>query len=245
MKFIKGKSGALILFFIMFFCSACGINDEKQDEGKVTTELHTTENAVIEDQNDWVSNLYCAEDTTQILIVMADGDEAKATLHEKNEAGLWREVLSTDATIGKNGIGKKEEGDGKTPTGMYHFTFGFGIKENPGTVLEYIQVDDSYYWVDDSTSKYYNQFVSTDGVEIDWNSAEHIVDAEESYHYVLALDYNKECVPGLGSAIFLHCTPTGGAGCVAIPEADMVKILQHVKQDCIVIIDEEKNINNY
>ena len=38
---------------------------------------------------------------------------------------------------------------------------------NPGTALAYTQVDDSYYWVDDVNSVYYNQFVSTNEVVSD------------------------------------------------------------------------------
>ena len=242
---MREKIGCIVLFFILIFCCACGSNNENQKVVELTREEQSLDNSVIVEQIDWVANLKIAEESSQILVVLANGNEADVSLHEKSVDGLWKEIISTEAFIGKNGIGKTKEGDGKTPTGIYHFTFGFGIKENPGTVFEYVQVDDSYYWVDDSDSKYYNQFVSIDTVEKDWNSAEHIVRAEDSYHYVLALDYNKECVPGLGSAIFLHCIPTGGAGCIAIAEEDMVKILQSVNQDCIVIIDEEKNIHTY
>ena len=116
---------------------------------------------------------------------------------------------------------------------------------DPGCGLSYTQVDDSYYWVDDSDSAYYNQFVSTDDVTKDWDSAEHIAGVKSSYNYVLALDYNVDCVPGVGSAIFMHCTPTGGAGCIAVPEDVMVQIMQNVKGGCVVVIDSVEGVKGY
>ena len=47
------------------------------------------------------------------------------------------------------------------------------------------------------------------------------------YDYGAVIDYNADpVVPGAGSAIFLHVT-TGGttAGCVAVPEADLLQVL--------------------
>ena len=60
---------------------------------------------------------------------------------------------------------------------------------------------------------------------MDWDSAEHILKVGKSYNYVLATNYNESCIPGLGSAIFMHCQPTGGAGCVAVSEEAMIFIL--------------------
>ena len=39
----------------------------------------------------------------------------------------------------------------------------------PGTELSYTQVDDTYYWVDDVNSRYYNQFVTTKTTPKAWN----------------------------------------------------------------------------
>ena len=238
----------LLLFMsIVLMLSACG-ESKREADNIAKDSIDTTE--FMEDtddveQMDWVANLDAAEYHNQLVVVIANGNTATVSLHEKNDVGIWGEVLSTEAYIGKNGIGKTKEGDGKTPIGAYQFTFAFGIKENPGTNLEYVEVDDSYYWVDDSNSKYYNQFVSTKDVEKDWDSAEHILSAEDSYHYVLATDYNAECKPGVGSAIFMHCTPTGGAGCIAVPEESMIAILKKITPDCVLIIDDETNIYSY
>lgn len=52
----------------------------------------------------------------------------------------------------------------------------------------------------------------------DWNSAENLATAYTVYNYALALSYNEECVPGQGSAIFLHCftaNPDNGSAAVS------------------------------
>ncbi len=193
----------------------------------------------------WVADLNIAQSANQIIVVSASGSSATVSMHNKNADGTWTEILSTPASIGRNGIGKTSEGDGKTPVGVYSFMFGFGIKSNPGTAMSYTQVDDSYYWVDDVNSAYYNQFVSTNNVTQDWTSAEHLLSAGSSYHYALAINYNEACTPGVGSAIFMHCKPTGGAGCIAVSESSMVSILKSVQPGCVLIIDSASNVWNY
>ncbi len=243
------KTRFIILAASIILCiSGCGNNTDsnKNMEENTTENLQDTSISDKEvESTDWIADLNIAQEANQILIVAAEGSTANISLHNKNENDVWEEVLIAEASIGKNGVGKNKEGDGKTPTGIYHFMFGFGIKENPGTVYEYIQVDENYYWVDDSDSQYYNQFVNIKDVTKDWDSAEHIVSADESYHYVLAIDYNTECIPGMGSAIFMHCKPTGGAGCIAVSEEVMIEIMQMVQNGCVIIIDDKDNIYNY
>lgn len=218
--------------------SACG--KETEDTKETTADTKSGE--------DWVSDLEVADLADQLLIVAAgEGSNAVVSFHEKEEDGSWTEIVSTDGYIGKNGLGKSEEGDGKTPIGTYGFSIGFGIEEDPGCSIPYTQVDDTYYWVDDVDSEYYNQFVSTNDVTQDWNSAEHISEVVPEYNYALAIDYNIECTPGLGSGIFLHCTGNTEytAGCVAVPEDVLLQIMKDVNADCIIVIDYESEIENY
>ena len=166
-----------------------------------------------------VKDLDIATQTDQLILVAVSGTNATFSMYTKNADGSWKTVVSTDTCyIGRDGLGKTKEGNMETPTGTFRFTKAFGINSNPGTHLDYTKVDSSHYWVDDPNSRYYNQFVSTNNVTKDWDSAEHIVEYTSQYKYCLVLDYNKECIPGNGSAIFLHCTnyrATGG--CIAIP----------------------------
>jgi len=216
-----------------------------------------------------IGELEVAKYTNQIIVVAVSDDGARLCFYERTvendksgmvesearegakceeEARTWRFVFETEAITGRNGWGKTKEGDGKTPVGVFRFIKAFGILEDPGAKMDYIQVDESHYWVDDSSSKYYNQFISINEVAPDWESAEHICEYEESYHYVLATSYNNECIPGVGSAVFLHCLSENAevtAGCVAIPEAYMREILERIEPQCVMIIDEQKNILKY
>lgn len=195
-----------------------------------------------------IGKLEMAQYTNQVIVVAVREDEATLCFYQKDNSGEWELVLETQALIGKNGLGKRKEGDGKTPVGVYQFTHAFGILENPGAKMEYVQVNKKYYWVDDAGSMYYNQFIDISQVEKDWDSAEHICEYGEAYHYVLATSYNKSGIPGVGSAVFLHCTAEdmeSTAGCVAIPEFYMQQLMKKVEPQCVLIIDTVDNILKY
>jgi D-alanyl-D-alanine dipeptidase len=197
---------------------------------------------------DYVSKLNVASDAGQLIIVEAAEGETtgELSMHVKDADGVWRELFSTQALVAKYGIGTASEGEMITPKGIYSFTTAFGIKSNPGTRYTYTKVDDSYYWVDDSDSEYYNKFVTTNETGFAWNSAEHIIDNAPMYNYVLALDYNSDCVPMKGSAIFLHVASGDyTAGCIAISEDMMIKVLNNIHKDCKIIIGTSDEIMNY
>lgn len=214
---------------------------ELEDEGVVDSVEDTQVEDALDTPTDWVANLDIAIDASQIIVVAASGNYANVTFHQK-EDDIWTQLLETEAKIGDNGIGKTKEGDRKTPQGTYHFIKAFGKNQDPGSIIPYTQVNERCFWVDDSNSAYYNRFVTTDSVSQDWNSAEKLLLSTDSYNYVLATDYNADCIPYAGSAIFMHCLPTGGAGCIAIPESDMKYLVQAVTEDCVLYIDYDENI---
>ncbi len=178
-----------------------------------------------------------AANTSQIIDVQASGSTGTLTLYNKN-GNHFDKVLSTSCYVGRNGItSNKSEGDGKTPAGVYTLGQAFGVASDPGSTRSYLKVNSNYYWVDDSTSKYYNQLVDVSKVSKDWSSAEHLIDYTSAYRYAIAVDYNTACTPYKGSAIFLHCS-TGGStsGCVAVSESYMIQILQSLKSDTRIYI---------
>ena len=190
-----------------------------------------------------------AEDAEQLVIVSGTkGSNAKFYFYEKNSEGEWDKIISCPAYIGKKGWGKTKEGDLKTPRGVYKFTMAFGINEDPGCVLGYTQVDETHYWNGDSNSEKYNQFVSTrDYKNFNKKESEHIIDYDLAYKYCLNISYNEDGTPRKGSAIFLHCYTKNKftGGCVAIPEEKMIEVLRHVKDGCVVVMDESKNLKKY
>ena len=222
------------------------------DEVGYVSNAYTTKEKPVVDNSSWVKNLKEAQNTTQMIVVVANANDntyATVSMHTKDANGVWVENFSVNGRLGWGGIGKQIKGDGKTPIGVYYFMEAFGIKDDPGvTALPYVKVDDSHHWVGDQDSKYYNQLVSTKDVEVEWKSSEHLIDYVPSYNYCLALSYNDARLPEIGSAIFLHCPnysfgPT--AGCIAIPEENMIQAMRLLQKDCVIIIDNPENIWNY
>ena len=177
----------------------------------------------------------------------------KVTVNDytKSSDGKWTKNWYVNGIAGTNGIStQKSEGDKKTPEGVFNAMFAFGLKDNPGSLLEYRKIGDGDYWVDDSNSAYYNTWVNTSKVKKDWASAEDLKAAYPFYNYALALNYNTEAVPGKGSAIFIHCTKTdndtSSAGCIRIPEDYMKKLINGVDANTkIVIIQNVDKLSIY
>lgn len=177
-------------------------------------------------------------DSSQLILVDSSQSSCEVYFYE-NKNGTWSQERTSYGIIGKNGAtDNKREGDGCTPRGLYSFGIGFGT-EPIDTQLEYKIINNNCYWVDDSQSEYYNQWVESDVIE--WNSAEHMIEYPEAYHYGIAINYNTNpVISGAGSAIFLHCmSGSYTAGCVGIPESDMIFTLEWLNSTsnpCIIIL---------
>jgi L,D-peptidoglycan transpeptidase YkuD (ErfK/YbiS/YcfS/YnhG family) len=171
----------------------------------------------------------------QVVVVTAPsyGDTVGTLTAYQQTTGGWQAVLGPwPADLGWNGFappGAKHEGDGRTPSGSFTFGFLFGVDPDPGDAVVFRPVTGpDIVWDDDPGSPDYNQWVdeSTQGVATAGAGPEPM-DNTPYYDYGAVIDYNADpVVPGAGSAIFLHVT-TGGttAGCVAVPEADLLQVL--------------------
>lgn len=84
-----------------------------------------------------------------------------------------------------------KEGDRKTPTGVFGFTKAFGIKDNPGAKLPYTKLNPYLYWCGDE--QWYNTLVDVREIHHEC-SGEHLISYVPHYNYVLAIDYNPECI---------------------------------------------------
>lgn len=171
--------------------------------------------------------------STQMVVVEAKSVNARnGTLSLKQKSGgQWQTVLSgISVTLGKNGIGKIKEGDGRTPSGVFRLGQGFGSAIDPGgLILSYTRTTTQDYWIDDPLSREYNQWVSyTGNADQRWNSYERL--RQPLYKYAVVIDYNHDpVVSGKGSAIFLHIwngpdKPT--AGCIAMSEQNLLKLMR-------------------
>lgn len=169
----------------------------------------------------------------QLVVVENKDGKIIASIFQQTK-GQWYivEETATQVFVGRNGFAKnKTEGDGCTPIGFYKIGSAFYINKKPETKLDSFQINEQGYWVDDPQSAFYNQYVvGTD--EKDWNSAEHMIDYDV-YRYGFVVDYNPDCKPGLGSAIFFHIGYSYTAGCIAANEDYILKYLS--------LLDKDKN----
>jgi len=224
-------------------------------EVSVNSDLTTNNNSEVPDIKteekvnlDFVANLKISNSVNQMIVVAASGSTATVSMHEIQN-GEWTQIMSSQGYVGGKSVGQAHEGDSITPAGIYSLSIAFGVKDKPiGTTLPYTKVDDSDYWVDYPNSNYYNTFQSTNDPKVvpDWQSAEHIIDFTTQYAYVIAIDYNTDHISSAGSAIFLHCSNgKATAGCVSIPEAEMIFVLQHIHSGCVIVIDTANGIYKY
>ena len=193
-------------------------------------------------QGSAAASLDCANQADRIVLVdYTGGSRAELSVHEKVN-GVWVERASCDAYVGKNGIDKTREGDGRTPTGTFNLTAPFGIREDPGAALPYTKVTKYHYWCGDSDSAYYNQLVDERVVDRKHTSRdEYLINYKGSYNYGMFIDYNAEGIPNKGSCIFLHCKGKNKytSGCIAIPEKMMKQIVCWAREGTKIVIREK------
>lgn len=146
--------------------------------------------------------------------------------------------------IGKEGItDNKQEGDMKTPLGLFKLGPAFGFKKI-NTNYPFIKITENSYFVDDPKSKFYNKWVEVNGnissdhpyilnsKEISWDSAEKLNNYPGPYEYGLIIEYNIPAIPNKGSAVFLHIKGKDyTAGCVSVNREDMLEILKWIDKD--------------
>ena len=142
--------------------------------------------------------------------------------------------------IGKNGItANKQEGDLKTPRGIFKFKKVFYRKDRIksfNTILKKSLIKKNIGWCDDPNSHNYNK-----EIKFPFNgSAEKLWRKDCIYDLVIVTNYNTNpIVKNKGSAIFFHIckknySPT--KGCVAIGKKDMMNLVVKIKNNSKLII---------
>jgi L,D-peptidoglycan transpeptidase YkuD (ErfK/YbiS/YcfS/YnhG family) len=135
------------------------------------------------------------------------------------------------ARVGYDGIaapGRKREGDGRTPSGTYGFSFFFGVDPSPGVAFPYRHAYSYDYWDDDPASPRYNEWVDAKTANPGRNPE--MMQNIPAYDYAAVIAFNTARTPGLGSAIFLHVgTGTATAGCVSLPAAELLRVLRWLR----------------
>lgn len=246
MKQFKRSRTLLVLITIMLLFAACARQEGPSQAP--TADSQSQDSLYFQQQKSvpspaWVTQLEAAQNTTQLIVVAGiDKTTAYITMHEKDASGTWQQILSTPGFIGLDGLGDANINDCYTPVGTFTIDKAFGLAPDPGCAMDYIQVDDSYYWSGDAREgMHFNELVSIKDVpDLDTENSEHIADYDFAYQYCLNMGYNSECEVEKGFAFFFHCfrvnrTYTGG--CVGVPESIMKLIMQRIQPGCKITID--------
>jgi len=122
----------------------------------------------------------------------------------------------------------KEEGDGRSPAGVFGLGTAFGRKAGRLKGWPWRTVVKGDVFVDDPSSAQYNRWAKVgDGT---WASAEDLT----MYRLGVVVEHNVEpTVARRGSAIFLHTDALGEVtvGCTAVKEGDLRGVVQWLDPD--------------
>lgn len=180
---------------------------------------------------------------TQLVTIVSmgwDGFETTLRRYERTPGGEWRPAgTPIDTVIGRAGYGWgrglhgdgappgrpgpiKQEGDGRSPAGVFEIGTAYGYDSTRNEVsLPYVQATRGLRCVDDPASRHYNRIVSTGEIAVDWKSAEHMRRDDDLYAIAILVEHNtRDTKPGAGSCIFVHVwrgPGIGMTGCTAMP----------------------------
>jgi L,D-peptidoglycan transpeptidase YkuD (ErfK/YbiS/YcfS/YnhG family) len=143
--------------------------------------------------------------------------------------------LQTACALGRGGVRPahlKQEGDGATPLGRYALERVYWRADRlarPITGLPIQALTPSDGWCDAPEDPAYNCFITHPYPA----SAERLWREDGLYDIIVTLSHNSApVVPGLGSAIFLHCATIDAKGaleptlgCIAVPRATLGTLL--------------------
>ncbi|AMM31700.1 hypothetical protein SA2016_1015 [Sinomonas atrocyanea] len=153
----------------------------------------------------------------------------------QNTAGVYWPDWYTPATVGRSGFKPPGVASGPTryeysPTGDYSVTQAFGLG-NPGTALPYQTLNPDSRWGGNPGTPEYNQYFEESAwVGYDENMWYFATRSTHDYREGAVLNYNRPPDSGIvqdaGFAIFLHENTAPTAGCIALPDWNLVDWLQ-------------------
>jgi L,D-peptidoglycan transpeptidase YkuD (ErfK/YbiS/YcfS/YnhG family) len=188
-----------------------------------------------------------------VLVTTADWNSDHGTLrsYSRTDGGDWHPTGAPfPVVIGRAGaawgIGLhdvpqgsdgpvKQEGDGRSPAGVFAIGEAFGYAQSVDTALPYVAMQASDYCVDVSGSPLYNRIVDANEVGADAvkDSTEPMrrdlhADGDQRYRQGFVIEHNPQGKPAAGSCIFAHLWKSPDsttAGCTAMDPAAMRSLL--------------------
>jgi L,D-peptidoglycan transpeptidase YkuD (ErfK/YbiS/YcfS/YnhG family) len=197
--------------------------------------------------------------TRLVVVTVPDMDTTKAALRmfeRASSAASWSARGTPEpAVVGARGIAWghpftshaqreepiKQEGDQRTPAGIYNLGATFGVEKNRRP--NYLRLTPgANFCVDDTTSPLYGRIVprSTAGKKV--RGAD--MAAVPTYRRGIVIDYPPDRTAKSGSCIFVHVwrgDGVGTAGCVALPETRVADLQEWTKgrYAAIAIVSED------
>jgi L,D-peptidoglycan transpeptidase YkuD (ErfK/YbiS/YcfS/YnhG family) len=188
----------------------------------------------------------------QLMVVITDDwSNLQGTIYVFNKQDdKWIFKFSNPIVVGSKGLGVgegltplsienapvKKEGDMKSPAGFFSIGTAFGYADYKDTKWinnPYVKATDTLICVDDPHSAYYNTLIDNNPSKTDYKSFEHMRLQKDYYKWGLFINHNSPKVtPGSGSCVFMHIWGSnheGTAGCTAMTETDMLRILHWIK----------------
>jgi L,D-peptidoglycan transpeptidase YkuD (ErfK/YbiS/YcfS/YnhG family) len=178
----------------------------------------------------------------QVLsVVGTGGSTAKMDVWQRGATG-WQAVgTGIPVLVGSAGMAPRaRDGVPATPMGVYSLDFAFGTEPSPGGGLKYFQTTPDYWWSADGPT--YNTMQVCEESECPFDTS--LASGTENlfipaYAHAVVMGVNKERIPGDGGAFFVHTSngaPT--AGCVALDDATLTKIISWLQPGAVIAIAE-------
>ncbi len=196
-------------------------------------------------------------DARQLVLVVTDGWDATTGTLQRFEAhdGRWRAVeTAAPITVGRNGSAwglglhpaqaagpQKQEGDGRSPAGVFTLAEAFGYADKAGTAMPYRPMQATSYCIDVPDSPLYNRIIdtrtegeaaakgSTEPMRLDLHNK-----GDVRYREGLVIGHNPDATPRAGSCVFAHLWRAPGeptAGCTAMAAGTMDGLLAWLRPD--------------
>jgi len=198
------------------------------------------------------------QDHRQMIVVTTDGWDAthgRLQAYARTAKGWAPQGAAFDVAVGRNGsawgVGLvpvkgdagtatsgepvKQEGDGRSPAGIFAIGPAFGYAPKIDSALPYQPMRESSYCMDVPDSRYYNRIVdaevvgadavegSTEPMRLDLHNK-----GDVRYREGFVIEHNPGAEPRRGSCIFAHLWRTPGeatAGCTAMQPEHMRTLL--------------------
>lgn len=179
----------------------------------------------------------------QLVVVLTEHFSSVAGQLYAFEEGSDTALFSFPVVVGKKGMAwgrggqsdcrltdpQKNEGDAKSPAGLFSLTSLFGSVPISGVKMPFLLVTKRHFCVDDPASRSYNVIVDETEVVKDWKSAEEMLRKDSLYEKGVVINHNVDPItPGMGSCIFMHCwrnASCGTAGCTAMSPENLDRLI--------------------